>query len=224
MMRSIVLLSGGIDSAVNLAFAVLNTEVVLCLTADYGQQPVKQEIAAARSLAEFYNCPHEVVQLPFLAELQVWRHNLQEETKHKSPRCLDGDPEGSASERKKAAVAWVPNRNALLVNVAACYAEVIKSNYIITGFNREEALIFPDNTSQFVEAINGSLAYSTTIGVKALSYTQRLNKAEILALGQRLGLPFHLTWSCYYADKHPCGVCLSCLHWKRAKMEIGEEE
>ncbi len=219
-MRGIVLLSGGLDSAVNLAFAVRNLEVVLCLTADYGQLAAEREIAAARALADYYGVRHRVVTLPFLRELG--RSALTGgAVAVPEPQVSDlEDPEWAGEAARQV---WVPNRNGLLVNVAACFAEALGCQRIITGFNREEARTFPDNTLSFVDAANRALVYSTMGEVRVLSYTQMLDKAEIVALGRRLQVPWSLIWSCYRGQDQPCGVCASCVRLRRA-LENGRGE
>ncbi len=216
-MKGLVLLSGGLDSAVCLAFGVRSLEVVLCLTADYGQLAARREIAAAAALSAHYGIRHQVVKLPFLREIDcsalTGRLGLPE------PEEVDlDDPVRSAETARQV---WVPNRNGLLVNVAACYAEALGCDRIIAGFNREEAQTFPDNSPQFLDGVNHSLAYSTLAGIRVISYTQQLDKAEIVALGQRLGLPWSLVWSCYRGGDEACGVCESCRRLERAKRSAG---
>lgn len=217
-MKGIVLLSGGVDSAVCLAFGVRSLEIALCLTADYGQLAAGREIAAAAALSAHYGIRHQVVELPFLRDIDcsalTGRAGLPEPDEVE----LD-DPVRSAETARQV---WVPNRNGLLVNVAACYAEALGCERIIAGFNREEARNFPDNSPQFLDAVNHSLAYSTLSGIRVTSYTQQLDKVEIVALGQRLGLPWSYVWSCYRGGAQACGVCESCRRLERAKKSAGE--
>lgn len=116
---------------------------------------------------------------------------------------------------------WVPNRNGLFINIAATYAENLNADLLICGFNREEALIFPDNSEDFIEAINKALYYSTKNHVKVKSYVGDLNKIEIIREGQRLGLDFRHIWSCYQGNEKPCGTCTSCLSNKKAFEKAG---
>ncbi|MBE0466956.1 MAG: 7-cyano-7-deazaguanine synthase, partial [Candidatus Desulforudis sp.] len=111
---------------------------------------------------------------------------------------------------------WVPNRNGLLINVAACFAEALGCSRIVVGFNREEARTFPDNSRHFVDAVNHSLTYSTLTEVRVVCYTQFLDKAEIVSLGRRLGVPWSLVWSCYRDGEQACGKCESCRRLERA--------
>lgn len=218
-MKSVVLLSGGLDSAVSLAQALLDSEVVLCLTMDYGQKAARKEIAAAAALAAHYKVPHRVIELPFLK--QITRTSLVERkaaVPEPSAEALDNPEEARAT----AAAVWVPNRNGLFINIAASFAEAMGCQQVVTGFNREEAATFPDNSLAFIEAANRALCFSTLSGVKVVSYTARLNKAEIVALGKRLGVPWNLIWSCYHGGETMCGRCESCRRFTRA-MAAAEE-
>lgn len=218
-MKSVALLSGGLDSTVSVAQGLREGEVVLALTFDYGQKAARKECEAARGLAHHWGIEHRVMELPLLAEITgtaLVRGTVPEP----APELLD-DPAQALATAK---LVWVPNRNGLFINVAACLAESLGASRIITGFNREEAVTFPDNTPEFVTATNGALAFSTANQVRVVSYTQRLAKAEIVQLGRRLGVPWEWVWSCYHGGERPCGRCESCLRFKRAFRQADGEE
>ena len=122
--------------------------------------------------------------------------------------------------RQTAATVWVPNRNGIFINIAAAWAETLNCQLVVTGFNAEEAVTFPDNSAAYVLAVNEALSYSTANGVRVVSYTQRLNKIEIVQLGQRLGVPWQHVWSCYHGGEKMCGKCESCCRYFRA-LEVG---
>lgn len=218
MLKSIVLLSGGLDSSVSLAQALRETSVKLCLTIDYGQMAADKEIKSAAKLSRHYGLKHEVIQLPFINKLTktalVAGNDLLPEP---DPDMLDN----LNVARETAGEVWVPNRNGLFINIAACYAEAIDCDYIITGFNKEEAATFPDNSLDFVKRTNDYLAYSTLKQIRLVSYTQQLKKSEIVKLGQKLGVPWKYVWSCYKNGKTMCGKCESCLRFYRAFKAAG---
>lgn len=208
MKRSVVLLSGGLASTVALACAVRETRVVLCLTFDYGQRAAAREAAAAAAIARHYGVPHRTVALPFLGEVtSTALVNRKAAVPAPGPRDL----RNSTAARQTARAVWVPNRNGVFVNVAASFAEALEAEVVVAGFNKEEGESFPDNSAAFVAAANRALAFSTLSGVKVVSYTQQLDKAEIVALGRRFDIPWRLIWSCYHGDAAPCGRCESCL-------------
>lgn len=212
-MNSVVLLSGGLDSAVNLAYAQTEGDVRLALTINYGQRAAQREIEAAGKLAKFYNVPFQVVELPWLAEITKTAL-VNQDNQLPEPEAQDLDLSDLAT--RTAAAVWVPNRNGLFVNIAACFAETLNCELVITGFNREEAATFSDNTPEFSLAATAAMFYSTANKVKVLSYTGRLDKKEITSLGVRLGLPWELIWSCYQGSTQMCGKCESCLRLIRA--------
>lgn len=218
-MRSVVLLSGGLDSTVALAQARLDGPVLLALTFDYGQRAAAAEIRAAGRICDRYGLPHRVVQLPFLSEITT-------------SALVNRDsavPELSADQLADATVTagtaravWVPNRNGIMINIAAAFAESLRADRVVAGFNREEAQTFPDNSLDFVRAASQALAFSTLNRVRVVSPTLLLDKKEIVALGRRLGAPLDLVWSCYHGGEAMCGRCESCQRFRRA-MEQQDE-
>jgi 7-cyano-7-deazaguanine synthase len=211
----IVLLSGGLDSTVSLALFLETGEIDLALTFDYGQRARDQEIIASRLIAKHYNIPHQIVALPFLKEqTHSALVNYSADLPQLEIETLD-DIEGEAL--KSAHQVWVPNRNGLFMNIAAVFAENMgKTVTIITGFNQEEAATFPDNSQEFMIAMNQCFKYSTQNEVRVASPTAALTKTEIVSEGLRLSVPFDKLWSCYEKGEHLCGYCESCLRLKRA--------
>ena len=219
---AVVLLSGGLDSAVNLAMAKeAGLKVSLCLTFDYGQRAAKPEIRCAKELAEAYGSPHKVLELPWLGKISTSSLNQKEKS---IPQAADVDIESRLRSEETARQVWVPNRNGLFLNVAAVFAEALGAQYLVPGFNKEEAETFPDNSVAFLNAINTSLEFSTANQVQTQCFTKAMNKTEIYAKGIELNLPFHAIWPCYFGEEVPCGKCESCLRYQRAKLQnIGTE-
>ncbi|HWQ70872.1 MAG TPA: 7-cyano-7-deazaguanine synthase QueC [Desulfitobacteriaceae bacterium] len=220
-MAGIGLLSGGLDSTVALALYLENHTLDLALTFNYGQRSKEQELKAARLIASYYNIPHKIIVLPFLEEqTKTALVNTDKELPDISGIDLDNLKQGLQS----AASVWVPNRNGLFINIAAVYAENLKQpSRIITGFNREEAAAFPDNSLEFIAAINQSLKYSTMQQTTVISPTSKLNKAEIVREGLRLNIPWQYIWSCYSNQSQLCGVCESCGRLRRALLSNGQK-
>ncbi|MEW5767370.1 MAG: 7-cyano-7-deazaguanine synthase QueC [bacterium] len=212
--KSIVLLSGGLDSAVNLAKAKEGTEVKLALTFDYGQRAAGQEIKAARRLCQFYKVTHQVIELPWLAE--VTTTSLVDKSRDVPFPDLNRDDQAGLAR-----AVWVPNRNGLFINIAASLAEALDCDLIVVGFNAEEAVTFPDNSVPFLEAVNLSLSYSTLSYPKVVGYTLRLDKPGIVSLGKELGVPLDRIWSCYLGETLMCGRCESCQRCIRAFKKAG---
>lgn len=220
-MKCIVLLSGGLDSSVSLAYALRENKVELCLTMDYGQRAAKKEIGASAALADYYKLNHKVIELPFLQQITITALvNSTRDIPDLTGKALDD----RTSAEESALAVWVPNRNGLFINIAACFAETLACELIIAGFNKEEAKTFPDNSFPFVKSMNEALTHSTKNKVKVLSYTQRLDKAGIVRLGQRLQIPWQFIWSCYFGGEAACGKCESCQRFQRAMETVTREK
>lgn len=218
MIKSVVLLSAGLDSTVSLAQALRESKVELCLTFDYGQRAAVQEIKHAKGQADHYGLDHEVIKLDFFKHLNS---STLTNTDHQVPEPELNKLDDPVAAQISASAVWVPNRNGIFINIAAGFAETLDCNLVVTGFNAEEAATFPDNTAQYVQAVNKSLSYSTANGVRVISYTQRLNKSEIVKLGNHLGVPWQHVWSCYHGNDRMCGKCESCLRYFRALQQAG---
>jgi 7-cyano-7-deazaguanine synthase len=204
-MKGVAILSGGLDSTVSLAAALRRMKVVLAITFDYGQRAARRERAASARIAGHYGIPHRMIGLPWLAAIT---NSALVNRKAKLPR-------NEMSERSAKAV-WVPNRNGVFIEVAAAHAESLGANRLITGFNKEEAVTFPDNSPRYVSAVNRALSFSTANGVEVVSYTGNLDKRGIVRLGRRLDAPLHHIWPCYESGRYWCGECESCLRSLRA--------
>ncbi len=198
-MKAVAILSGGLDSTVSLACAVRRMDVVLALTFDYKQRAARREREASRKIARRYRIPHRVIALPWLARL----------TSTALVRRGAALPLGKPSSRSARAV-WVPNRNGAFIEISAAHAESLGARRLVTGFNREEAATFPDNSAAYVRAVNRALSFSTANVVRVVSYTGDLDKPAIVRLGRRLGAPLESIWPCYEGGRKWCGTCESC--------------
>jgi 7-cyano-7-deazaguanine synthase len=215
-LKSVVLLSGGLDSVVSFKCAVDEGEVVLALTFDYGQAAFANECRAAAGCAERYGIRHRVVDLGWYEDLLPGGISGRGEVLSFGDRVSEGR-DGLLKE------AWVPNRNCVFLSVAGAFAEASGAEAIVIGINREEAEVFPDNSEDFRDAINKVLGISTLSGVRVVTYTAELTKKEIVKLGRRIDAPLDLIYSCYKKseDQRMCGSCQSCVRLKSALRENG---
>jgi len=195
--NSIILLSGGLDSLVSATIACQKTDPLFALTFDYGQRAARMEIRASRRICRALKIKHKVVHLPFFKDL-------------KKLKMLSYSTRARPRHYQRMRDVWVPNRNGLFINVAACYAEYYNAEIIVTGFNRDEAREFPDNKPQFIAAINHSLMYSTLSRIKVDSYVADYTKKQIYKVGKRYKAPLQYVYSCYMGEEKMCGKCASC--------------
>lgn len=222
MPKAVVLLSAGLDSSVNLFQASQDLDVVLALSFDYGQKAATKELESARKLAKSLKVTHKVLDLKWFRDFNK-SSLLTQEMIPIGPRVDLNDLKIS---QESAHSVWVPNRNGIFLNIAAGFAESLSADFVIPGFNLEEAQTFPDNSEDFMSSLDDSFSYSTKNSVKVKCFTSHLNKIEIVELGEKLNVPWHLIWPCYFAREKWCGQCESCQRSKRAflhnHVEVGE--
>lgn len=210
MTKSIILLSGGLDSLVSLGLKKDELNIDLAITFDYGQKSVAKEVLASKTICDYYKISHKIIKLDWLKE--ITQTSLVSDEKIPTQNDLTMD-------EKSAKSVWVPNRNGLFLNIAGCFADSYGYNYILIGANKEEGQTFPDNTQEFVDAVNNSFNYSTLNSAKVVAPLINYDKNDIVMLGMTKGVPLELVMSCYQDDKGHCGICESCLRLKRALIE-----
>ncbi len=219
MEKAIALLSGGLDSSVALSMASDVHEIACALTFDYGQRAARREIDSATALCTKLSIRHQVIELPWLAEITgTALVDTQEDIPLTEERQLD--EMAAASERARRV--WVPNRNGVMVNIAACFADAQNYNIIVVGFNAEEGQSFIDNTPECAAALTKALAYSTLNAPRVVSPVVAMTKREIAAEAHKRGLLSF--WSCYYGGPRMCGRCESCVRTIRAFRDAGHIE
>jgi 7-cyano-7-deazaguanine synthase len=202
MNKTVVLLSGGLDSATTLFYAKSKGYACHCLIFDYGQRH-KKEIISAKTVARAAGCPFEVVQIGL-----PWKGSALLDTKVNVPKHRKLDA-------KDIPVTYVPARNIIFLSFAASYAEAIGAKVIFIGANAVDYSGYPDCRPDFFKAYAQVLAKGLKTGVegkgiKVQTPLIRLAKAEIVRLAIKLGVPVDKTWSCYQGGAKPCGVCDSC--------------
>lgn len=211
---SVVLLSGGLDSALNLALVARDRDTKhYAITMDYSQRAKDREIFFAQELAKHYNVDWVLFSLPWLGEKSDSALNRAELA---LPEFQINELDDSEKTTKSMNQVWVPNRNGIFVQIAAMFAESKKIQEVYVGFNREEASTFPDNSEAFLQACNLALSYSTLNQVKLKSLTIGMDKTEIVRKGIEIGLPFEKVWSCYSGEEERCWKCESCMRTVRA--------
>ncbi len=215
MNKSIMLLSGGLDSLVSLGYSkkFTNYNVELALTFDYGQKTVKEEIEASKRISQYYNIKHEIIKLD-------WLKNIT-----KTSLVADIDvPEHNFETKESSASVWVPNRNSLFLNIAACFCDSEGYQYIIYGANKEEGANFPDNTEEFRAKISDCFKSSTLEKPTVIAPLINYSKSDIVKIAVENSLPIELLWSCYNTGERHCGKCESCHYLKKALLANNQEE
>ncbi|WP_010498598.1 7-cyano-7-deazaguanine synthase QueC [Paenibacillus elgii] len=208
MKKAVVILSGGLDSTTCMGMAQDAGYDVYPITFDYGQRQ-RREIENARQVAEFYKTAsrHKVIALGFLKEFGG--SALTDESIEVPPAGESGAVDSDIP------VTYVPGRNLLFLSIATSYAETIGAEAIYIGVNALDYSGYPDCRPEFIRKVEEVMALATRVGVEGgpirietplIHWT----KAEIIREGMRLGVPYHLTTSCYNGQEEACGVCDSC--------------
>ncbi len=216
--KGLVLLSAGLDSSVNLYEAHQKLEVVLALTFNYGQKAAEKEVSSAKNLAAELGIAHKVVSLPFFSDfnkssLLVAGENI--------PTGSQVDIHSLKTSQETAKSVWVPNRNGIFLNIAAGFAEALGAEFVIPGFNVEEAATFADNSEDYMRALDHSFSFSTSNKIKVKCFTTALNKTQIVQRAVDLEMPLSKIWPCYFGGQQWCGRCESCLRSKNAMKTAG---
>jgi len=204
---AVVLLSGGLDSATVLYFAKAKGYQCRCLIFDYGQLH-KKEITCAVNITKASGCPYEILKIGF-----PWRGSALLDKKIKVPDKIS----------KGIPPTYVPARNIIFLSFALSFAETIKAKAIFIGAHAQDYSGYPDCRPEFFKAF-AKMAKAGTYGggrIKILAPLLNKKKARIISLGQRLGVPFNLSWSCYRGAKLPCGICDSCHYRAKGFQEAG---
>ncbi len=217
--KAISVLSGGLDSLV--ATVYYNNEYELhAITFDYGQRSAKVEIDSSKAICEKLRISHSVISLPWLRDLGKSALTTNIEIPKLKANELDNKKICDETAKK----VWVPGRNIVFTAIATSFAESEEADFIIVGWDKEEAVTFPDNSKDFLKAYNKVLKIGTLKNVKIRAPLIDMNKDEIVKLGAKLDAPLNLSYSCYMGGKKHCGVCESCMRRKRAFEKANIED
>lgn len=214
-MKALVLFSGGLDSTTCLAMAVdkYGSDNVIALSVTYGQKHIK-EMEAAEKVAEFYGV--ERLTLDFSAmfewsDCSLLSHSdkaIPHEEYVKQLDKTDGNPVST----------YVPFRNGLFLSGAAAVAISRGCGEIYYGAHADDAAgnAYPDCSEEFNAAINTAIYIGSGKALKVVAPFVGKTKADVVAVGLKLKVPYELTWSCYEGGDKPCGQCGTCLDRKKA--------
>ncbi len=205
--KIIPIVSGGIDSTAMLWYLKSKgAQIIEALTFNYGQRH-RREIDQAQAIVQRFNVAfseevrHKIIDMSFLKELIATGALVGEE---------DVPHEMYDSETQRVTI--VPNRNMIMLSVAAGRAVTLKADLVAYAAHASDYEVYPDCRPEFVEAMDEALRLGnlwTPVGIVAPFV--RITKAEIVKLGIELNVPFEETWSCYEGGERPCLECGTCL-------------
>jgi len=214
---AVVLLSGGVDSSVLLHYVArkLGRAPIHALSFNYGQRHAKELECAEWQADAAEAAAHRVLDVTFLGDV----------VKGASALVAGGktvpDMTSLADSQLDQPPTYVPNRNMVLLSIAAAYAESHGIRDVYYGAQALDEYGYWDCTTEFLRRINGTLALNRrdAIAVSAPFIDQK--KVESVRLGAELGVNFGYTWSCYRGGEKACGKCPTCVERLKAFAEAG---
>lgn len=216
MKKAIVLLSGGLDSTTALYLAKSEGfDELYALTFLYGQKHDK-ELQSARMIAK---------------KAEVKEHKIVSLLLNQWNGCALTDPDMEVEDgdlhRQDIPATYVPARNMVFLSVAASWADALNITDIFIGVSEVDYSGYVDCREEFVRSMEATINLGTVLGaekkqrIRIHAPFMHITKAEEIKLGQKLGVDYSLTWTCYRGDEKPCGRCDSCLLREKAFAEAG---
>jgi 7-cyano-7-deazaguanine synthase len=207
--HAVVIASGGLDSTAVAYLLASQGASVSLLSFDYGQRHRKELESAAR-IADQLGAPHDIVDLTSVGRLLGGSALTDAEV---------DVPDGQYSDATMRATI-VPNRNAIMLEVAAGAAAAAKADAVAFGAHAGDHFIYPDCRPEFFGKIAASIragnAGFLADDFELLAPFLHVTKAEIVEIAARLNVPFALTWSCYKGGELHCGTCGTCTERREA--------
>ncbi|WP_293158060.1 MULTISPECIES: 7-cyano-7-deazaguanine synthase QueC [unclassified Microcoleus] len=216
-MKAVILLSGGLDSSTVLYQAKADGCECYAISFDYKQRH-RRELESARAIALSAQVKaHQVVNF----DLTLWGGSALTDNQIELPKDRN-----LAEMSQNIPVTYVPARNTIFLSFALAYAETLEAQRIYIGVNALDYSGYPDCRLDYIQAMQEVFRLGTKQGregeaIKIITPLIELKKTEIIELGNKLGVPWEKTWSCYSGGESACGVCDSCRLRLAAFDELG---
>jgi 7-cyano-7-deazaguanine synthase len=209
-MKTLVLLSGGMDSTTALYWAMREHQVTGAVSFDYGSKHNTRELEQAAWHCQKLGLRHDIVALPFVNELFA------------SDLLQSGGavPDGHyADENMKRTV--VPFRNGIMLAIACGIAESRDARGLVIAAHAGDHAIYPDCRESFMKAMAEAMHAGTYAAIELLRPFIAIDKTRIARMGHELGVDFSHTWSCYKGGDVHCGTCGTCVERREAFANAG---
>lgn len=218
---AVVLLSGGLDSTTLLHHVAQERgggAAVFALSFNYGQRHSRELDCAEWQARAVGVAEHRVIDISFMGPLVAAGTSL----------VAGGAevPDLSALDESQLdqPPTYVPNRNMMLLSLAAAYAEARGVREVYYGAQAADDYGYWDCTAAFVERINAVLGLNRRDAVTIQAPFLDKSKADLLRMGMALGVDYGHTWSCYRGGESPCGACPTCVERAKAFAAVGERD
>ncbi len=205
MKKSILILSGGLDSTTLLYKLLKEKKDVFVISFDYGQRH-KKELEMAKLSCKKLSVDHKIVDVQSLREL-ISNSSLTSDN-------IEVPEESYQDESMRITV--VPNRNMIFASIAIGYAVNIGADEIALGVHSGDHAIYPDCREEFIVALREVAKIANYKPIDVYAPFLNSTKGDIVKEGTEMGVDYSLTWSCYKGEEKPCGKCGSCQERKEA--------
>jgi 7-cyano-7-deazaguanine synthase len=217
-MKTVLIFSGGMDSATLLYYLLEEGIEVSTITFNYGSRHNREEgVAAEKVIGRVLGRENFRDSVNFqLPDLSVV---------FKSALLRGGAPipyGHYAEENMRQTV--VPNRNMIMLSFAIGLAESLKYDNVAFGNHAGDYTVYPDCRSEFVAALSQAAKLGTFRGIEVISPFALISKADIVSMGSQLHVPYGLTYSCYEGEVVHCGKCGTCVERREAFYKAGVED
>lgn len=213
--KALVLFSGGVDSTTCLGLAIerFGRENVEALSIFYGQKHEK-EIQSAAKVLEYYGIKGQTIDLTEMftfSNCSLLSHSKEDIPKNSYEEQLKRRGDSPVNT-------YVPFRNGLFLSAAASIGLAKECSNLYYGAHRDDAVgnAYPDCSERFYHAMNEAIIEGSGRQIRLEAPFINKNKAQVVAEGLRLQVPYQFTWSCYEGGEKPCGTCGTCIDRRKA--------
>ncbi len=212
--KAVIILSGGLDSSTLAYYLHHQGYALVCISFYYGQKQ-KKELESASIVAKNLQAGHQIIDLTFMQ-----KHLL-------SSSLVNPDLANPKQEYNKEnmMITVVPNRNSMMLSLAWSIACVENANLVAFGAHSGDNHVYADCRPDYVNAMDLALRLGTIDSRRDDLHLEapfnNFSKTDIVRLGEKLGVPFVNTWSCYDGEKIHCGLCGTCRQRKQAFIDAG---
>ncbi len=215
--KVVVVLSGGLDSSTLLYDTFSKYSQVYAISFEYGQKHSRELEFAKYHSTKLGVIDHKILDITFMKDITKGASALTDDD-IEIPHIKDtlGDPQP---------ISYVPNRNMIMLSIAASYAEAIGATRVLYGAQAHDTYSgYWDASPEFLPQINNVLQLNRRNKIAIEAPFVLLKKPELIKLGSELGLDYSMTTSCYNGHKKACGTCPTCSDRIKAFMDAGVED